>query len=100
MSKIRAIKSMIIGEASESQPSEASRGTSSMLVAPEKGAVLALASEQATGRSKKRQRKDMARQHLADEDSTKQASTDLGDQTEQPISEPSKRPSALPGLVA
>ncbi|GMP72865.1 hypothetical protein CsSME_00030758 [Camellia sinensis var. sinensis] len=70
MAKIRAIKSMITGEASESQPLEASRGTTSTLVAPEKGVVLALASEQAAGWSKKRERKDMAEQHLADEDST------------------------------
>ncbi|GMP72781.1 hypothetical protein CsSME_00030697 [Camellia sinensis var. sinensis] len=96
MAKIRAIKSMITGEASESQPPEASGGTSSMPVAPEKGAVLALASEQATGQSKKRQRKDMTGQHLADEDSTEQASTDLGDQTAQLISGPSKQPNAPP----
>lgn len=38
----------------------------------------------------------MAGQHLADEDSTEQAPADLGYQTEQPISGPSKRLSAPP----
>ncbi|GMP22291.1 hypothetical protein CsSME_00000373 [Camellia sinensis var. sinensis] len=68
MAKIRVIKSMITGEVSDSQPSEATGGTSSMLVVQEEGAVLALASEQATGRSKKRLRKNLTEQHLADED--------------------------------
>ncbi|GMP57813.1 hypothetical protein CsSME_00021732 [Camellia sinensis var. sinensis] len=96
MAKIRAIKSMITGEASDSQPPEAAGETSSTPAAQGEGAVLALASEQAVGRSKKRLRKDKAEQHLTDEDSTEHASTDLGDQTEQPITGPSKRSSAPP----
>ncbi|GMQ10457.1 hypothetical protein CsSME_00053451 [Camellia sinensis var. sinensis] len=96
MAKIRAIKSMITSEASDSQPLEASVGTSFIPVVQEEGAVMALASEQATGRSKKRPRKNQTEQHLADEDSTEHASIDLGDQTEQPIIEPSTGSSALP----
>ncbi|GMP76914.1 hypothetical protein CsSME_00033385 [Camellia sinensis var. sinensis] len=96
MAKIRAIKSMITGKASDSQPPEAAGGTSSTPAAQGEGAVLALASEQAVGRSKKRSRKDKAEQNLADKDSTVHASTDLGDQTEQPITGPSKRSSAPP----
>ncbi|GMP47677.1 hypothetical protein CsSME_00015316 [Camellia sinensis var. sinensis] len=79
MAKIQAIKSMITGESSDSQPPEATRGTFSMPAVQEKGAVLALASEQVAGRSKKRSRRNPAEQHLADEDSTEHASADLGD---------------------
>ncbi|GMP49329.1 hypothetical protein CsSME_00016351 [Camellia sinensis var. sinensis] len=94
MAKIQAIKSMITGEASDSQPSEASGGTSSTPAVQEEGAVLALVSKQAAGWLKKRPRKNQAEQHLADEDSTEHASTDLGDQTEQPITGPSTRSNA------
>ncbi|GMP60067.1 hypothetical protein CsSME_00023087 [Camellia sinensis var. sinensis] len=94
--KFQAIKSMITGEPSDSQPPGASGGTSSTLTGQKEGVVLALASEQPVGRSKKRPRKDLAGQHLVDEDSTEQALTDLGDQTEQQISGPSKSPSAPP----
>ncbi|GMP83763.1 hypothetical protein CsSME_00037559 [Camellia sinensis var. sinensis] len=95
MEKIRAIKSMITGEPSDSQPPGASRGTSSTPAGQKEGAMLVLANEQPAGQSKKRPRKDLAGQHLVDEDSTKPASTDLGDQTEQQINGPSKSPSAV-----
>ena len=49
MAKIRAIKSMITGEASDSQPPKAAGGTSSTPAVQEEGVVLALASEQAAG---------------------------------------------------
>ncbi|GMQ02459.1 hypothetical protein CsSME_00048675 [Camellia sinensis var. sinensis] len=100
MAKIRAIKSMITGEPSGSQPLEASGGTSSTPVRQKKGAVLALASEQPTGRSKKRPRKDQTELHLVDEDSTEHASTELGDQTEQPLIGPSKSPTSPPVWVS
>ncbi|GMP69617.1 hypothetical protein CsSME_00028812 [Camellia sinensis var. sinensis] len=87
MAKIRAIKSMITGEPSDSQPPEAAEGTSFMPAVQDKGVVLALASEQVAGRSKKRPRRNPAEQHLANEESTEHASADLGNQTEQPITE-------------
>ncbi|GMP26804.1 hypothetical protein CsSME_00003091 [Camellia sinensis var. sinensis] len=87
---------MITGESSDSQPPETAGGQSSTPAVQKKGAVLALASEQATGRSKKRPRKDQAEQHLVDEDSTEHPSTDLGEQTDQLITEPSVRSSAPP----
>ncbi|XP_028096449.1 uncharacterized protein LOC114296358 [Camellia sinensis] len=96
MAKIRAIKSIITGEEGESQPPEATEGTSSAPAGQKKSAVLALASEQPAGRSKKRPRKDPAGQSLADEDSTELAATKLGDQTEQPLGGPSKSPSSPP----
>lgn len=78
MEKIRAIKSMITGEEGESQPLEATGGTSSTPTGQTE-VVLALASEQPVGRPKKRSMKEKSRQNLIDE-----ASTELGDQTEQP----------------
>lgn len=96
MAKIRAIKSMIIREETETQQPKATGRTSSALAGQTEGAVLALASEQPIGRSKKRPRKEQTGQHLVDEDSTEHASTELGDQTEQQISGPSQRPSASP----
>ncbi|GMP40086.1 hypothetical protein CsSME_00010663 [Camellia sinensis var. sinensis] len=94
MAKIRAIKSMITGEQNDSQPPEATGGTSSNPAMQAKETVLALASDQGATRFKKRSRKDSAEQHLADEDSAEHASVDLGDQTEQPSAEPSTRSSA------
>ncbi|GMP62718.1 hypothetical protein CsSME_00024708 [Camellia sinensis var. sinensis] len=96
MAKIRVIKSMITGEPSDSQPPEAFGGTSSASVAQQEGAMLALANEQQTGRSKKRPRKDQTELNLVDEDSAEHASTELGDQTEQPLSGPSKSTTSLP----
>ncbi|GMP82964.1 hypothetical protein CsSME_00037056 [Camellia sinensis var. sinensis] len=96
MAKIRAIKSMIIGEEGESQILEATGGTSSTPAGQQEGAVLALASEQPAGQSKKRQRKEQTGPRLADEDSTERVSTELGDQTEQPQTGRSKGPTTLP----
>ncbi|GMP35149.1 hypothetical protein CsSME_00007720 [Camellia sinensis var. sinensis] len=90
MAKIRAIKLMITGEKGESQPPEATGGTSSTPAGQTEGAVLALASEQPAGRSKKRTRKEMTGQNLVDEDSTEVASTEQGDRTEQPLAGKSK----------
>ncbi|GMP51934.1 hypothetical protein CsSME_00017965 [Camellia sinensis var. sinensis] len=90
MAKIRAIKSMITGEEGESQPPEVTGGTSSTPAGQTKGAVLALASEQPAGRSKKMKRKEMTGQNLVDEDSTEVASTETGDRTEQPLAGKSK----------
>ncbi|GMP39076.1 hypothetical protein CsSME_00010054 [Camellia sinensis var. sinensis] len=96
MAKIRAIKSLITGEESESQPLEATGGTSSTPAEQKEGSALALASEQPAGRSKKRPRKDQIGQHLIDEDSTEHVSTELGDQTEQQPIGPSKSPTSPP----
>ncbi|GMP84860.1 hypothetical protein CsSME_00038223 [Camellia sinensis var. sinensis] len=79
MAKIRAIKSMITGEVGESQKPEETGGTSSTPAGQQEGAVLALASEQPAGRSKKRPRKEQTGPRLADEDSTDRVSTELGD---------------------
>ncbi|GMP93199.1 hypothetical protein CsSME_00043141 [Camellia sinensis var. sinensis] len=96
MAKIRAIKSMITGEEGESQIPEATGGTSSTPAGQPEGAVLALASEQPAGLSKKWQRKEQIGPHLADEDSTDHVSTELGDQTEQPQTGRSKGPTTPP----
>ncbi|XP_028065784.1 uncharacterized protein LOC114268763 [Camellia sinensis] len=99
MAKIRVIKSMITGEEGGSQPLQATGGTSSTPAGQIEGAVLALASEQAAGRSKKRQRKDRSGQQLVDEDSAEHASTELGDQTDQRLPGPSQSP-ATPSVWA
>ncbi|GMQ01044.1 hypothetical protein CsSME_00047838 [Camellia sinensis var. sinensis] len=96
MAKIWAIESMITGEPSDSQPSKIAREQSFTPAVQEKGAVLALANEQAAGRSKKWPRKDQVEQHFVDEDSTEHLTTDLGEQTNQPITEPFARSSAPP----
>ena len=84
MATIRAIKSMITGAEGESPRAEATEGASSAPAGQKKSAVLALANEQPSGRSKKRPRKDPAGQSLADGDSTELDATELRDQTEQP----------------
>ncbi|GMP82669.1 hypothetical protein CsSME_00036875 [Camellia sinensis var. sinensis] len=90
MAKIKAIKSLITGEEDESQKLEAVMGTSSTPAVQQEGAVLALASEQPAGRSKKRPRNEQTGPCLADEDSTDRVSTELGNQTEQPRTGKSK----------
>ncbi|GMP50132.1 hypothetical protein CsSME_00016871 [Camellia sinensis var. sinensis] len=92
MAKIKAIKSLITGEEDEPQNVEAIGGTSSAPPVQGDGAVLALASEQPAGRSKKRPRNEKIGPRLADEDSTDHISTELGDQTEQPRASKSKGP--------
>ncbi|GMP63595.1 hypothetical protein CsSME_00025226 [Camellia sinensis var. sinensis] len=82
MAKIRAIKSMITGEVSDFQPPEASGGTSSTPVVL---CWLWPANKLPANQTD---------QHLADKDSTEHASTDLGDQTEQPLTRPSALSSA------
>ncbi|XP_028053165.1 uncharacterized protein LOC114257583 [Camellia sinensis] len=96
MAKIKAIKSMITGEEGESQKPEATGGTSSTPAGQQEGAVLALASEQPAGRSKKWPRKEQTGPRLADKDSTDRVSIELGDQTEQPQTGKSKGPATPP----
>ncbi|GMP43696.1 hypothetical protein CsSME_00012960 [Camellia sinensis var. sinensis] len=68
MAKMRVIKSMITGEPN-SQPAKAAGDQSSVPNIPYKRPVLALASEQATGQSKKRSRSAQTEQNLVNEDS-------------------------------
>ncbi|GMP85321.1 hypothetical protein CsSME_00038526 [Camellia sinensis var. sinensis] len=78
MAKIRAIKYMITGEPRNSQLDEMIGGQISR-PAVQEGPVLALASEAAAGRSKKRPRNEQTEQHLVNKDSAKLSSTEHGE---------------------